>query len=197
MVCVLTGLIFSAVSNNGSTFPDGNCMRGSMGLLYDKDVYGGNYCKHPVLEDMIDNFEVLNAINHSSSYDRLYWQNVSMLGDELPPKNSNYSVYRASKVGNIGRPFDNSLKDILNVHNCEIPGAKDPLKYNTLASLLLRPGSDAIKVLFQQGMTDIVPWEHLALAMVVYFFMVVITAGSSLPSGLVIPYVFMGGCLGR
>lgn len=73
----------------------------------------------------------------------------------------------------------------------------DEGSYNPLASLLFQPAPEAIKVLFQQGLARVVPFEALFVSFLLYFCLAILTAGISLPTGLVIPYIFMGGCLGR
>ena len=76
-------------------------------------------------------------------------------------------------------------------HSCEEG------EYSPMGSLLFQPGPDAIKLLFQQGVSRVLPWGDVLLAFVLYFTVAVLTAGCALPTGLVVPYIFMGGCLGR
>lgn len=70
-------------------------------------------------------------------------------------------------------------------------------QYNQLASLFYNPGHDTISLLFQTGNYDMFDATTLGVFFLLYFILAVLTAGSSVPSGLVIPMVTMGATLGR
>eukprot|EP01136_Pigoraptor_vietnamica_P020276 Opistho-1_new@68945 len=70
-------------------------------------------------------------------------------------------------------------------------------EYNELASLLQVSGHTAIRNLFVQGSYDVFSYRVLVTFFFVYFLLALITAGLSIPSGLVIPTVTIGSCLGR
>eukprot|EP01137_Pigoraptor_chileana_P022069 Opistho-2@86545 len=70
-------------------------------------------------------------------------------------------------------------------------------EYNELASLFHVSGHTAIRNLFVQGSYNVFSFSTLVTFLIVYFFLALITAGLSIPSGLVIPTVTIGSCLGR
>ena len=70
-----------------------------------------------------------------------------MLKDTLPNNARSVAAFANGPApGTTNRTFDNRLVEILTVHNCGV----DSDSYNPIASLLMRPGADAVKVLFQQ-----------------------------------------------
>lgn len=70
-------------------------------------------------------------------------------------------------------------------------------EYNELALLMYRSGDGAVTRLFQTGTYYLFSPDTLLIFLVVYFFLALITAGMSVPAGLVIPMLAIGGTLGR
>ena len=70
-------------------------------------------------------------------------------------------------------------------------------EYNELASLLQNRGHQTVKLLFDEGTGDIFSPEALFIFLLAYSFLAIITAGISVPQGLVIPALIMGGTMGR
>jgi chloride channel 7 len=73
----------------------------------------------------------------------------------------------------------------------------DPNQYNGLASLLSISQTNALRSLLKQNaLTDFTPGT-LAVFMVIYFFGAALIAGSSLVSGLMVPFLVIGATYGR
>ena len=70
-------------------------------------------------------------------------------------------------------------------------------EYNEMAMLWLNGGVKAVKVLLQRGFPHMLSWQVLLVFCVVYFFLAAITAGISVPAGLVVPMLLIGGSYGR
>ena len=66
-----------------------------------------------------------------------------------------------------------------------------------MAMLWLNGGVKAVKVLLQRGFPHMLSWQVLLVFCVVYFFLAAITAGISVPAGLVVPMLLIGGSYGR
>eukprot|EP00040_Diaphanoeca_grandis_P009589 m.49386 g.49386 ORF g.49386 m.49386 type:complete len:753 (-) comp21010_c0_seq2:42-2300(-) len=74
---------------------------------------------------------------------------------------------------------------------------EDKTYYNELESLLQGSGHNSVALLFEEGGNDTLSAKAVITFMAIYFFLAVITAGSSVPAGLVIPTLIIGGCMGR
>ena len=70
-------------------------------------------------------------------------------------------------------------------------------EYNEMAMLWLNGGVKAVKVLLQRGFPHMLSWQVLLSFCLVYFFLAAITAGISVPAGLVVPMLLIGGSYGR
>jgi chloride channel 7 len=70
-------------------------------------------------------------------------------------------------------------------------------EYNELASLFYSTGHMTVTHLFRTGSYALFDAHTLAIFVALYFFLAAITAGMSVPSGLVIPMLTIGGGLGR
>ena len=70
-------------------------------------------------------------------------------------------------------------------------------KYNELATLMMVSGEDAIRHLFSRGTHLEFGFGALATFYLVYGTFAALTAGSSISSGLLIPWLLLGACLGR
>ncbi|KAI8462301.1 MAG: voltage gated chloride channel-domain-containing protein, partial [Monoraphidium minutum] len=69
--------------------------------------------------------------------------------------------------------------------------------YNELATLLLNPGDDAIKHLFSRGAHRRFNYGPLLVMFGWYSLGAALAAGSAISSGLFVPMIMMGACLGR
>ena len=74
---------------------------------------------------------------------------------------------------------------------------EDSHSFNDMAMLWLNGGVKGVKVLLQRGFPHLISEETLILFFVVYFILAALTAGSSVPAGLVVPMLLIGGSLGR
>ena len=72
-----------------------------------------------------------------------------------------------------------------------------PGQYNQMASLMQTSGKNMVSLLFANGMYDMLSLWALALFLVIYFLLAAITASLSVPAGMVVPSLIIGGCLGR
>jgi chloride channel 7 len=70
-------------------------------------------------------------------------------------------------------------------------------EYNEMAMLWLNGGVKAVKVLLQRGFPHMLSWPVLLVFFCVYFLLAAITAGISVPAGLVVPMLLIGGSYGR
>jgi len=73
----------------------------------------------------------------------------------------------------------------------------DGVAYNDMATLLMQPQESAIKQLFSRGTAGYFSAGSLALFIVVYFLVTVFIYGISVPSGLFVPCMLIGGATGR
>ena len=79
-------------------------------------------------------------------------------------------------------------------HRYSCPGSHD---YSAMAMLWVNGGIKAAKVLMQRGFPHMIPIPELITTFFVYFALAAYTAGSSVPAGLVIPMMVIGGSFGR
>ena len=69
--------------------------------------------------------------------------------------------------------------------------------YNGMSMLWLNGGVKAVKVLLQRGFPHMLSWSVLLVFFVVYFLLAAYTSGVSVPAGLIVPHLLIGGSLGR
>ena len=69
--------------------------------------------------------------------------------------------------------------------------------YNDMAMLWLNGGVKGVKVLMQRGFPHMVSKQTLIIFCAVYFVLAALTAGTSVPAGLVVPMLLIGGSMGR
>lgn len=69
--------------------------------------------------------------------------------------------------------------------------------YNELETLMQGSGHEAVAVLFEEGATNVFGYASLFTFLFIYFFLAVISSGASIPGGLVIPMMTIGGTMGR
>ncbi len=69
--------------------------------------------------------------------------------------------------------------------------------YNPMAMLWLNGGVKGVKVLMQRGFPHLLNVPVLAVFCVVYFILAACTSGCSVPAGLVVPMLLIGGSFGR
>ena len=69
--------------------------------------------------------------------------------------------------------------------------------YNSMSMLWLNGGVKGVKVLMQRGFPHMISWPVLITFFVLYFVLAACTAGASVPAGLIIPMLLLGGSYGR
>lgn len=69
--------------------------------------------------------------------------------------------------------------------------------YNGMSMLWLNGGVKGVKVLMQRGFPHLLSWEVLLVFCAVYFFLAAYTSGVSVPAGLIVPHLLIGGSYGR
>jgi chloride channel 7 len=69
--------------------------------------------------------------------------------------------------------------------------------YNEMSMLWLNGGVKGVKVLMQRGFPHMLSWEVLLVFFCVYFCLAAYTSGVSVPAGLIVPMLLMGGSYGR
>jgi chloride channel 7 len=72
-----------------------------------------------------------------------------------------------------------------------------PTTFNPMASLSLVPLAHTAQNLFMRGAPFIIPFNQLLAYFIVFFLLAALTAGSAIPSGLLLPQIVMGGLIGR
>ena len=88
--------------------------------------------------------------------------------------------------------------EVLKHYGCHQTNADGEYEfYNPIASLFLQPGAEAARVLFEHGVPKLLPATELIVAFFVFSVLSCLCAGSAIPSGLVIPHILIGACLGR
>ena len=173
---VLVGLVTASLFTWApSAFP---CRHKTAGEVYDKATTS-DFCPNPHVESQI--------------VDKLVYPGSELFNHTLmtPEKyeDSDQKPYQATYVE--GWEQFSIDEHLLSQYAC--PEGE----YNAAASLLFVPAPEAIKLLFSEGLTRAVAWHEVLVTFVLYFTMAVITVGIALPTGLVVPNIFMGACLGR
>jgi len=88
----------------------------------------------------------------------------------------------------------------------ELPTLVDPVNrenddgerfYNPMASLSMVPWSTVAQNLFLRGVPHILPLNIMIVFFLVFFVLAAVTAGSAIPSGLLLPQLICGALLGR
>lgn len=69
--------------------------------------------------------------------------------------------------------------------------------YNELASLVQTTGHEAVSLLFASGVYNVLRAPTIIIFMLVYMLLSVLAATLSVPAGMVVPSLTIGGCLGR
>eukprot|EP00941_MAST-03F_sp_MAST-3F-sp1_P005392 g5392.t1 len=98
---------------------------------------------------------------------------------------------------------DNINGDFFHLHythsfNCPSDTNADKIQlYNEMASLWLNGGLKAVKFLLMRGVPHLISPSTLTCFGIVYFLIAAITAGVSVPAGLVVPMLLIGGSFGR
>ena len=73
----------------------------------------------------------------------------------------------------------------------------DEEDYNAMSMLWLNGGVKAVKVLLQRGFPHMLSWSVLLVFFVAYFLLAAYTSGVSVPAGLIVPHLLIGGSMGR
>ena len=165
-------------------------MKDSIGCLSEEDAYQISHgsVSHSHLTELLANG------NHSTEQQ----QKIS----ELLGK---YQVDEKFRVDGYGDPQDykNSVwldnadaKKHIHLHyqhsyTCE------PGDYNGMSMLWLNGGVKGVKVLMQRGFPHMLSWQVLLTFFVAYFLLAAYTSGVSVPAGLIVPCLLMGGSYGR
>jgi chloride channel 7 len=69
--------------------------------------------------------------------------------------------------------------------------------YSPMATLVFRAQDESIEVLFMHGASEAFGFPTLFVFLVAYFMLAVVTAGSTISSGLVVPMILIGATYGR
>jgi len=110
----------------------------------------------------------------------------------LPGNTSCYSV-------NFGESFP-SLHEASVVRTNESmhgPELSEDGWYNPMASLTLVPFAEVAQNLFSRGTPHIIPPSAMLVFLIAFFILAALTAGSAIPSGLLLPMIIIGGLIGR
>ena len=89
-------------------------------------------------------------------------------------------------------PINGSALDMLYAgHACK------STQFNPMATLLLQPGEEVMRALFLRGAAHALPASSLAIGLVCWFLFTALSAGVSLPIGLLVPNMVIGALMGR
>jgi len=77
-------------------------------------------------------------------------------------------------------------------YTCENQG-----DYNAMSMLWLNGGVKGVKVLLQRGFPHMLSWQVLLVFFCCYFCLAAYTSGVSVPAGLIVPMLLLGGSYGR
>ncbi len=69
--------------------------------------------------------------------------------------------------------------------------------YNGMSMLWLNGGVKGVKVLLQRGFPHMLSWDVLLVFCAAYFWLAAYTSGVSVPAGLIVPHLLIGGSYGR
>ena len=211
IVCLLTGTAAVMLPAAFSCKPQLRAimMEDSAGCLNVGDTYqiSGGTVSHEFLYDLLIE---ANASNCTGPSRRLGSQR--MLGAASSSKAVPFSLSDVVKSLKQFKPdsqfkayheqddvvwMDNGKKYIhlhySHVYTC----SKDNHEYNGMAMLWMNGGVKAVKVILQRGFPYMLSWQVLLVFCIVYFFLAAITAGISVPAGLVVPMLLIGGSYGR
>jgi chloride channel 7 len=92
---------------------------------------------------------------------------------------------------------DDRLEELYDLKNLRNALCDNDREYNELESLMQGSGHQAVALLFEEGAGNVFGYSSLFLFLFVYFCLAIIAAGSSIPAGLVIPMLTIGGTMGR
>lgn len=129
-----------------------------------------------------------------------YWCNQNVPNVSPAEK---YAPERTEEEGGGARVcgYPNYKADIVRHHEVELERLKQftckDKQYNAVASLFLIPGPEAVKNLLTRGLPYLFKWHELVCAFCFYFLLAGLTTGIAMPTGLVVPYLFIGSAMGR
>lgn len=129
-----------------------------------------------------------------------YWCNQNVPNVSPAEK---YAPERTEEEGGGTRVcgYPNYKADIVRHHEVELERLKQytckDKQYNAVASLFLIPGPEAVKNLLTRGLPYLFKWHELVCAFCFYFLLAGLTTGIAMPTGLVVPYLFIGSAMGR
>lgn len=92
---------------------------------------------------------------------------------------------------------NDKLNEHMNIHYPHQYSCKNSTEFNAMAMLWLNGGVKGVKVLMQRGFPHVIPGTVLLIFCPVYFMLAAITSGISVPAGLVVPMLLIGGSYGR
>jgi len=70
-------------------------------------------------------------------------------------------------------------------------------QYSAAGALLLAPQHAVVRNLLTHGAPEVVPATDILIFVAIYFILAAMTSGAWIPSGLVLPMMIMGACVGR
>lgn len=109
------------------------------------------------------------------------------------PANATCRLQLGSTMPSLRHGFDSGGN--FSVHYVE--RTSQPKTYNPMASLSIVPLAEVAANLFSRGVPYVLPFSALATFMPVFFLLAALTAGSAIPSGLLLPQIVCGALIGR
>jgi chloride channel 7 len=128
--------------------------------------------------------------------------NASAIDIAILENSKQYRVPSVHHASGKDKAFYDTIPVPRNVKNIKLHyphpyTCKGKYEYNEMAGLWLNGGLKATKTLMERGFPTELSADTLIVFFIFYFLLAMVTAGISVPAGLVIPMMCMGGSLGR
>lgn len=171
-------------------------MQDSIGCLSEADVHQISYgtARHERLADLLRLVDNVDSI------------------EELAEMKRNLDLYKYEAKNEDEMMAEDAWKDVVMIDNQHNDGRGEFIhlhyphaytcnatahEYNGMAMLWLNGGVKGVKVLMQRGFPQLLTWPVLLSFCGVYFILAACTSGCSVPAGLVVPMLCVGGSFGR
>merc|ERR1712151_987965 len=108
-----------------------------------------------------------------------------------------FSDIESLEAGFFSMPSNASCNLSFGSHYFPSFSEESKLSINPMAGLSLVPFAHAAQNLFMRGAPFIIPMHVIFIFLIVFFLLAAVTAGSAIPSGLLLPQILIGSMIGR
>ena len=174
-------------------------------------------CKHPsrelLMQDSIgclseeDAFQISHGTVSHTVLSEVVGQNPLLMTDAQTAMASKLEAHRVEQDMRVDDDAENAWKDVVWLDNTndnktihlhyQHSYTCNSSDYNEMSMLWLNGGVKGVKVLMQRGFPHVISWEVLIVFFCVYFCLAAYTSGVSVPAGLIVPMLLLGGSYGR